>query len=232
MLSQASRFPLSELAMTYTQNLFLHVVCEGKSERNYLAALNRLLRDSDIGITLVYPKPGKKEPKDGGGHFKIVQRKYKEYVRNNRHVHPWIWVDWDLYCRNDQDCMKLYQTRAKGIPDFLFSIHNFEDFLVLHNSTNRVHDWLKVCREHNHFNSPMHSSEYMPLFKMQFPEYKKGRLPDSLAMLTNEHIENALIHSLDTSIPLRCDFIEKLAGFIANRYPETGRPWNVIRRCV
>ena len=75
----------------------------------------------------------------------------------------------------------------------------------------------------------MHSEEYIPLFKRQFPEYKKGELPDSLAMLSNEQVENALIHSLDTSIPFKCDFIEKLAVFIMTRYPDAGRPWNVVK---
>ena len=114
--------------MTYSQNFFLHVVCEGKSERNYLAALNRLLRDSGIGLTLLSPNP-KKRDEDGGGHFRNVVQKYKDFRRNNRNVQPWIWVDWDLYLRNDQHCMELYESRPKGIPAFLFSIHNFEDFL-------------------------------------------------------------------------------------------------------
>lgn len=225
--SQASHSPLSDLAMTYSQNFFLHVVCEGKSERNYLAALNRLLRDSGIGLTLLSPTP-KKRDEDGGGHFRNVVQKYKDFRRNNRNVQPWIWVDWDLYLRNDQHCMELYESRPKGIPAFLFSIHNFEDFLVLHSSTERVLEWVNICRECNHFASPMHSEEYMPLFKSQFPEYKKGELPDSLAMLSNEQVENALIHSLDASIPFRCDFIEKLAEFIMARYPDAGRPWNIV----
>ena len=55
-------------------------------------------------------------------------------------------------------------------------------------------------------------------------------MPDSLAMLSNEQIENALIHSLDAGIPLRCDFIEKLAVFIMARYPDAGRPWNEVKK--
>ena len=70
----------------------------------------------------------------------------------------------------------------------------------------------------------------MPLFKSQFPEYKKGELPDSLAMLSNEQVENALIHSLDASIQFKCDFIEKLTEFIMARYPDAGRPWNVAKK--
>lgn len=214
--------------MTYAQNFFLHVVCEGKSERNYLAALNRLLRDSGIGITLLSPNP-KRRDDDGGGHFRNVVQKYKDLRRNNRNVQPWIWVDWDLYLRNDQHCMDLYEARPKGIPDFLFSIHNFEDFLVIHNSTERVHEWMNICREHNHFDAPMHSEEYMHLFKNQFPEYRKGEMPDSLAMLSNEQVENALIHSLDANIPFKCDFIENLAKYVMVKFPETGRPWNLLK---
>ena len=74
----------------------------------------------------------------------------------------------------------------------------------------------------------MHSTEYEPLFKEQFPEYKKGELPDSLTELTNEQVENALIHSLDDTILFRCDFIERLAMFIMDQYPDTGKPWSVV----
>ena len=124
--------------------------------------------------------------------------------------------------------MDLYQKKPKNVPDFLFSVNNFEDFLVLHCSTDRVHEWMNTCRMHNHFDIPMHSKEYEFLFKDQFPEYKKGELPDSLTLLTNEQIENALTHSLDETILFRCDFIERLATFIMDLYPDTGKPWSVI----
>lgn len=226
--SSVFRSPLSNPAMT--PNNFVHVVCEGKSERNYLAALNRLFRDSGIGVTLVYPKPQKRGREDGGGHFKVIQRAYREYVGSNRNIHPWVWVDWDVYLRNDQHCRELYESRAAGIPAFLFSICNFEDFLVLHSSRERVMDWVQICSEHQHFDLPMQAEKYMPLFKRQFPEYRKGSLPDSLVMLGNGQIANALTHSLDPGIPLKCDFIEHLAHFIMNNRPEAGWPWNVIRQ--
>lgn len=50
--------------MTYHRNIFLHVVCEGKSERNYISALNRLLRDDGIALTLHSPAP-RNEVEDG-----------------------------------------------------------------------------------------------------------------------------------------------------------------------
>ena len=213
--------------MPYSQNIFLHVICEGKSERNYLAALNRLFRDSGIKLTVLCPTPESKND-DGGGHFKSIMRKYKEACHRNRHAKLWIWVDKDLYLRNDRNCMDLYQKKPENIPDFLFSVNNFEDFLVLHCSTDRVHEWMNTCRAHNHFDIPMHSKEYETLFKDQFPEYKKGELPDSLTLLTNEQIENALTHSLDDTILFRCDFIERLAMFIMDQYPDTGKPWSVV----
>ena len=214
--------------MTYHRNIFLHVVCEGKSERNYISALNRLLRDDGIALTLHSPAP-RNEVEDGGGHYTDVIKRYKEICSNNRNIRPWIWADRDLYVRNERGCMDMYRKKPKGIPDFLFSIQNFEDFLVLHHSTDRVHEWVELCRERNHFDEPMLSKEYMPLLKTQFPEYKKGELPDCLSLLTNAQVENALIHSLDDRIPIKCDFIEHLADFIMRNYPGTGRPWNIIR---
>ena len=215
--------------MPHSQNIFLYVVCEGRSERNYLAALNRLFRDSGLRLTMICPI-SESENDDGGGHFKSMVQKYKKARRNNRHIRPWIWVDKDLYLRNERNCMDLYRNRPENIPDFLFSTNNFEDFLVLHSSTDRVHEWVNICRDHNHFTTPMLSKEYEPLFKNQFPEYKKGELPDSLALLSNEQIKNALTHSLDPTIPLRCDFIEKLAEFIMRLHPDTGSPWSIISK--
>ena len=49
-----------------------------------------------------------------------------------------------------------------------------------------------------------------------------------MTLLTNEQIENALTHSLDDTILFRCDFIERLAMFIMDQYPDTGKPWSVV----
>lgn len=211
--------------MSYYQNKLLHIICEGKSERNYLDALNRLLREQGIGLTLRAFNP-QKNVEVGGGHYTLVVAQYKKFRKFNRNVQPWIWVDEDLYCRNTKNCANLYEQRPKGIPPFLFNIHNFEDFLALHTPKDRVLEWLAVCRDHGHLSKPLPSDQYMDLFRDFFSEYRKGELPNMLSQLSAQQVENALVHSRDASIPLKCEFIEKLATYITQEFPSCGSPWN------
>ena len=218
--------------MQHYQNSILHVICEGKSERNYLGALNRMFRESALEFTLQPFNPFK-NAEMAGGHYKRVIESYKKFKKTNRNTEPWLWVDWDLYCRNDRDCGYLYEHRPAGIPPFLFSVYNFEDFLVLHSPRERVLEWVDVCRRHGHLDEPLHSEKYMELFKDFFAEYRKGVLPDTLSMLTAEQVENAISHSLDDAIPFKCHFIETLAGHIVKLFPACGRPWNrALCECV
>lgn len=217
--------------MQYSQNILIHVVCEGKSERNYIEALNRLLRDNGANIPLVlYPQSVPKGKEVGGGHFShIVETYRKEKKRNPKQGEIWIWVDWDAYMRNDRDTTTLYQRRPSDIPEFLFSYQNFEDFLILHCTPDRVKQWVAICNAHGHIEHPLHSAEYIPLFRQLFPEYEKGKLPDRLAKLSEEDIGIALQNSLDDTIPFKCDFIERLARFISERFSSVGAPWTLVK---
>lgn len=217
--------------MTYIQNIYLYVVCEGKSERNYLDALNRFFRGTELPITIHTLKPQKNDKKieDGGGRYKDVVKRYNVLKKQNRNSKPWIWVDYDIYLRNDQSCMVLYKKKPEGIPDFLFTHHNFEDYLILHHDYETIKLWYNISSSHNHIIQPLHSAQYLPLYRQLFPKYEKGELPEEYTSITQEMLENALTHSLDESIPFRCDFIEQLAKFIINMFPDAGSPWNLIR---
>ena len=55
---------------------------------------------------------------------------------------------------------------------------NFEDFLTLHLSEDELLTWEAICISNNHFEEPLHSKEYMSLFKATiFHNYEKGELP-------------------------------------------------------
>lgn len=205
--------------MTHSQNKLINVICEGKSECNYLQAINRLLRDAGIGLVL-------KAQDAGGGMYKIVEKAYRRCVKDERHTVAWVWVDSDLYKRNDKGCMTAYNNKPKGIPDFLFSVYNFEDFLILHMPDNIVANWISICAG-NHLLTPLHSDQYTPKLVQFFPDYKKGSLPSELSNLSEKHVEQAILHSRDTGIPFSCNFIETLAQYIMKEFPSTGSPWNV-----
>lgn len=143
------------------------VICEGESEYSYIQNINRILHYKSSYGALFKPVAV------NTGYFNEVKKRYSSEFKNNPKSSIIIWVDFDLYKRNDKDCMKSYK-KKQGTPDFLFSYMNFEDFLILHENENTVSKWIKLRGDH--FEEPMHSDEYLSKFKLIKPNYKKGEL--------------------------------------------------------
>ena len=146
------------------------VLCEGSSERAYIQELNRYFNRENYPFTLV--------PKSlGGGAYKLVIKRYKLEKKENKRIKFLIWIDKDIYKRNDNRNQDQYLNKPKNIPNFYFSYMNFEDFLSLHNSE-WAKKWREICEERNHFEYPMYEREYLPLWLEHIkPYYKKGELP-------------------------------------------------------
>lgn len=151
------------------------IICEGSSEVAYLQELNRLLRENEIPLVYI------QKPCDGGQYSKVV-RKYKEVRKENRRSPIHICIDYDTYLRNNSNNWTSYRNRPQGIPEFLFTTMNFEDFLSLHLDKTLSDSWHHLCSRNNHFSSPMHSETYTPLFTANIvPGYRKGEIPFSLS---------------------------------------------------
>jgi hypothetical protein len=177
------------------------VVCEGPSETAYLQELNRFFRESQINILFV-PKSS------NGGKYSLVEKKYREIYKNNKKSQIMIWVDYDIYWRNDQENRESYAAKSSKIPDFLFSRMNFEDYLTLHLEDRELKKWIIQCESHKHFTNPMHSTVYEPLFKDSlFENYKKGDMPFSI---TQERLNRLFEKNNDPRVPISCDFATKL----------------------
>lgn len=147
------------------------VICEGISEYAYIQQLNRWLNDNDYSCVLL-PKPA------GSGHFTAVQRKYQSEKRANPKQDIIIWVDKDTYVRNDAKDRENYEHKSKKMPDFQFSVMNFEDFLVLHLDSYVLENWFQICSRHRHHIKPMTENIYLPLLCQHiFNNYVKGELP-------------------------------------------------------
>jgi len=184
------------------QKLYPHtvIVCEGPSEVAYIQKLNRLLREIDMQAILS-PKPVHT------GIYKTVMDKYKAEKKNNPRTKISVWVDYDLYARNNSNCMTGYNETKDKVP-FMFSKQNFEDFLALHLDDEKLNNWLNVCNVNNHFRVPMHENVYEPLVKQHlFSNYEKGDLPFELTLAM---IGNLFRHHADPKIPLRSDFTDFL----------------------
>jgi hypothetical protein len=188
------------------------IICEGKSEDAYIQELNKYFREKNIisSISLV-SKPV------GGGHYAAVVRKYKEeFKKNKSRFRIWIWVDRDIYERNEQKNCDKYSKRPKNIPDFCFNIFNFEDFFILHYPKDKVSNYRKLCEDKDHFKNPLHSEDYMPLIKKVIEGYKKGSLPNDFTIST-EILNNLFTNNKDLQKELQNGFANELANIIYDK---------------
>lgn len=188
-------------AMMYIQNRNIIIVCEGPSEKAYIQELNRYLEQEDIPLHFI-PWPS------NGGQYAPVVKKYREVRKDNRTAKILIWVDWDRYLRNDNADMDNYRNKSNDIPDFLFSYMNFEDFLSMHLNRDKMENWWISCNSRHHFDTPSHSKEYLPAFKLFIGTmYEKGEMPIPIDC---QSLENLRTHQNDVSVPFKCDFAREL----------------------
>ena len=121
------------------------IVCEGESERAYLQRLQGFLDDQalppdtfETPLRFIGPESALAKT----GTFGKIKSAYNQTRRANKTASVLIWADFDLYHRNDCQCATHYAAKTAGIPDFLFSFHNFEDFFALHFDGVPLAHWL------------------------------------------------------------------------------------------
>lgn len=120
------------------------IVCEGESERAYVQGMQRFLDQQalpdglfETPLRLISPEQAVAK----GGSFAALRRQHARLRRSNRGVSIQIWADYALYHRNHQGCAVHYRNKPADLPGFLFSFHNFEDFLALHWDRDRLERW-------------------------------------------------------------------------------------------
>lgn len=175
------------------------IVCEGESEWAYLQRLQAFIDDQEVSpdsfeAPLHFISPVSAIAKSGS--FGKIKSTYNKARRDNgKRCSIQIWSDFDLYHRNEKHCAEQYAQKTAGIPDFLFSFHNFEDFYALHFDGDTVKEWLRYGGPlgRHHFTSPLHSGDYIPEVERIFPGYKKGGLPpDFVSTVTLQNLKNNL----------------------------------------
>lgn len=192
--------------MNKTKNIV--VICEGSSEWIYIQRLNSFLMSlpfpdgwwnvpiNFIGIPKKYGV--------GTGNYNNIEKEYRCAARTYPKEEKLVWVDSDLYIRNDKGCADNYLSRPNGIPPFCFSICNFEDFVALHLDDNRFNCWFNIMTNAGHFKNPLHWEEYKNYFKKVVPDYIKGSLPADF--VTKESLGNLHRHLLQMPSVDSCGF--------------------------
>lgn len=207
------------------------IVCEGESEHAYLQRLQSFLdaqpvADGTFEPPLRFIGPPRAVAK--GGKFKTIKNAYSRTCKAERNPPSiQIWADFDLYHRNDNKCATDYASKTAGIPDFLFSFHNFEDFLALHCCGAQLVAWRHYGspQAQNHFAAPLHAKDYVPEIERIFPGYQKGALsPDFLSWDSLRNLKANLGHQ-PSSNPHCLKDIRSFAGFLIEQleraYPGT-----------
>lgn len=186
------------------------ILCEGKSEMAYVQQLNRLLK-FDCGP---YYRPAFAAYVIGTGKFSGVKQKLGEVKRENPRTDIKIWLDKDLYLRDQKEIDQLNKYKS-SFPPILFSIMNFEDFVALHCEDELLSEWIFRCEELDHFKVPLHSEVYEPEFRKLFPNYRKGIFPFELK---RSNIELMFSRVVDGSCPIKNDF-----GVYLKKLMESGK---------
>lgn len=199
------------------------IVCEGESEHAYLQRLQSFL-DSQPLPEGTFETPlrfiGPMQAIAKGGSFGKLKSHYNRVRKENRRAPSiQIWADFDLYHRNDVNCATNYSAKSAGIPDFLFSFHNFEDFFALHWDGAHLQEWLDFGSSSglNHFDSPLHARGYLPEIKRIFPDYGKGALPaDFISWDSLKNLKSNLSHQPDSN-PSGLAGVRSFAHFLVDQ---------------
>lgn len=188
---------MSETFETYKTYIIL---CEGSSEYAYIQILNRILLENNINISFAAKEIGT-------GHFSDVEKAYKKQCKENKKLEKVIWVDKDIYKRNDKDNDTKYASK-KNVPDFLFTTYNFEDFLVMHLDDDIINSWEQILNTNGHFNQPLVAAVYEQLIKDSitiFTDYKKGVIPFEITL---DNIRQAYKTHQATNIKFKSDLLD------------------------
>lgn len=158
----------------------ISVVCEGASEVNYIAELNRLLI-AYTGSMAFYPMDAH------GSKPKQLASALRKIQGSNRKHTCWIFFcDEDVFVR-EKDLRHSLEERVSHV-EICWSRMNFEDTLLLHESQERLNQWLETLTSMNHFRVPLTEDAYLPLFLKFFPSYRKRELPFEL---TKDRVKQA-----------------------------------------
>ncbi len=192
--------------MPRTPNQYLIIVCEGLSEYAYIQELNRTLRELGVRAVL-HPVC------IGSGFYAKAVAKFRQVKKDNPRDAIHIWVDYDIYARNERNCRDEYERRPQGIPAFLFSRQNSEDFLATHLDATRLRTWVNHCRQTRHLETPLPTSRHIPLFRdVLFQNYEKGNLPFAFSTTT---LRQMLENQAKGDMPFHCDFAELIRHLLA-----------------
>ena len=182
-----------------------HIVCEGSSEVAYLNELNKYIREAALKIVLV------SHNLNGISSYNKIRNDYlkvRKHVKNKKNTDDiFIWLDNDVFKREKLSKNKLQQI-LMGFSGIKYNYENFEDFLVMHLSDEKIREWRKICIGQNHFNIPMNGEVVEKLIKSIIPDYLKGSLPKEIQSNLGESLIRLYENQKNSTVEFRSDFAD------------------------
>lgn len=183
-----------------------YIICEGKSESDYLNIVNRYFRDNNIGKQIII------KTLTGNTDIKNLKNYIKEFSKSKPDA-IYVWLDKDILYNTKQNIITNIETinknRKQANIDIKYSYMNFEDFLSMH-FEKECKDLQNILEKEQHFTNPLNSKAYLEIFKDYFKEYKKGDLSTILKEITSNNILMVKTNQNDNKCKFKCDIIELL----------------------
>ncbi len=186
--------------MTKTFKVY-HIICEGSSEEAYLKELNKYLRSNGFEVYLkLYNLYGIAE-------YSKIKKKYRNVRRCAKKTDKILaWLDNDVFKRGKLSKDELRRILG-GFYNIKYNYENFEDFLVMHLSDEKVNCWQEICRKESHFSEPMNNKAVAKFIHQIFSGYSKGSLPGEF-QINAETLERLNINQEKSSVQSKSDFVE------------------------
>ena len=184
-----------------------YIICEGKSENNYLTIINRYFRDNNIDKQIIIKTLA------GNNDIKNLKTYIKEFSKSKPDA-IYVWLDKDILYNDKQkniitNIEIINKNRKQAKIDIKYNYMNFEDFLSMH-FKKECKDLQNKLETQQHFTKPLNSEEYLKIFKGIFKGYKKGDLSKILKEITSNNILMVKTNQNDNKCKFKCDIIELL----------------------
>ena len=187
------------------------IICEGKTEHNYIRALDSYMRnEGHEDITLI---PIKIDGCRVNNYRSVIHdcfaKKLRQKVNN-----VFIWLDKDIFVRANKNIETvskeiISKVKKSGVnkntkTTVIFNTMNGEDMMMLHERENIAKKWHDLMQSKKHFNKPLPECEYKKEMQKINPEYKKG---DKIS-LSKEKLQNFISNYNNTEIAMQSGIVE------------------------
>ena len=158
------------------------IICEGKTEHNYIKALDSYVWDEGYeNITLI---PINIEGCAANNYLSKIHDCFTKKLRY-KVDYIFIWLDKDIFVRANKNVnivvkdilAKVKNAGAnKNIQTIvIFNTMNGEDMMMLHENENIAKQWHEIMKTENHFINPLVAKDYELLVKLIKSQYKKNQ---------------------------------------------------------